>query len=91
MSTEVVTPEEYVGEVISDFNRSKRQSGRYGIESRRKQSLKAKVPLANSLCYDSYFDYSGRATSTMEFSHYETGTWQNHELRNYKRKNSFKR
>jgi len=30
MSTEVVTPEEYVGDVISDFNREE-AGGRYGI------------------------------------------------------------
>ena len=36
MSTEVVTPEEYVGDVIGDFNRRRGKSGRYGIESRLK-------------------------------------------------------
>ncbi len=72
MSAEVVTPEEYVGDVISDFNRRR---GR--IEEMEAKGglriIKAKVPLAENFGYVTVLRTitSGRATSTMEFSHYE--------------------
>jgi elongation factor G len=72
MSTEVVTPEEYVGEVISDFNR--RRGRVEGMESKAgARVVKAKVPLAEKFGYVTVLRTltSGRATSTMEFSHYE--------------------
>jgi elongation factor G len=72
MSTEVVTPEEYVGEVISDFNR--RRGKVEGMESKAgARVVKAKVPLAEKFGYVTVLRTltSGRATSTMEFSHYE--------------------
>jgi elongation factor G len=72
MSTEVVTPEEYVGEVIGDFNR--RRGKVEGMESKAgARVVKAKVPLAEKFGYVTVLRTltSGRATSTMEFSHYE--------------------
>jgi len=72
MSTEVVTPEEYVGDVISDFNR--RRGKVEGMESKAGlRVIRAKVPLAERFGYVTILRTltSGRATSTMEFSHYE--------------------
>ncbi len=72
MSTEVVTPEEYVGDVISDFNR--RRGKVEGMESKAgSRVIRAKVPLAEKFGYVTVLRTitSGRATSTMEFSHYE--------------------
>jgi len=72
MSTEVVTPEEYVGDVIGDFNR--RRGKVEGMESKAgSRVVRAKVPLAEKFGYVTVLRTltSGRATSTMEFSHYE--------------------
>jgi len=72
MSTEVVTPEEYVGDVIADFNR--RRGKVEGMESKAgSRVVKAKVPLAEKFGYVTVLRTitSGRATSTMEFSHYD--------------------
>ncbi|HUX95143.1 MAG TPA: elongation factor G [Bacteroidales bacterium] len=72
MSTEVVTPEEYVGDVIGDFNR--RRGKVEGMESKAgARVIKAKVPLAEKFGYVTVLRTltSGRATSTMEFSHYD--------------------
>ncbi len=72
MSTEVVTPEEYVGYVISDFNR--RRGKVEGMESKAgSRVIRAKVPLAEKFGYVTVLRTltSGRATSTMEFSHFE--------------------
>jgi elongation factor G len=72
MTTEVVTPEEYVGDVIGDFNR--RRGRVEGMESKAgSRVVKAKVPLAEKFGYVTVLRTltSGRATSTMEFSHYE--------------------
>ena len=72
MATEVITPEEYVGDVISDFNR--RRGRVEGMESKAgARVVKAKVPLAEKFGYVTVLRTltSGRATSTMEFSHYE--------------------
>jgi elongation factor G len=72
MSAEVVTPEEYMGDVIADFNRRRGQVE--GMESKASaRVIKAKVPLAEKFGYVTILRTltSGRATSTMEFSHYE--------------------
>ncbi|HSL85872.1 MAG TPA: elongation factor G [Bacteroidales bacterium] len=72
MSTEVVTPEEYVGDVIADFNR--RRGKVEGMETKAGlRVIRAKVPLAEKFGYVTVLRTitSGRATSTMEFSHYE--------------------
>jgi elongation factor G len=72
MTTEVVTPEDYVGDVIADFNR--RRGKVEGMESKAgSRVIKAKVPLAEKFGYVTVLRTltSGRATSSMEFSHYE--------------------
>lgn len=73
MKVEVVTPEESMGDVISDLN--KRRGQVEGMESSRSGAriVKAKVPLAEMFGYvtDLRTITSGRATSTMEFDHYE--------------------
>jgi elongation factor G len=72
MAAEVVTPEEYMGDVIADFNRRRGQVE--GMESKAgARVIKAKVPLAEKFGYVTVLRTltSGRATSTMEFSHYD--------------------
>lgn len=72
MAVEVVTPEEYMGDIIGDFNRRRGQVE--GMESKQGgRVIKAKVPLAEQFGYVTALRTitSGRATSTMEFSHYE--------------------
>ena len=72
MAAEVVTPEEYMGDIISDFNRRRGQVE--GMESKAgARVIKAKVPLAEKFGYVTVLRSlsSGRATSTMEFSHYD--------------------
>ncbi|MEA3317900.1 MAG: elongation factor G [Bacteroidota bacterium] len=72
MNAEVVTPEEYMGDVIGDFN--KRRGKVEGMENKHgARVIKAKVPLAEKFGYVTVLRTitSGRATSTMEFSHYE--------------------
>jgi len=71
MSVEVVTPEEYMGDVIGDLNKRRGQIA--GMESKgNARVVKAKVPLAEQFGYVTVLRTltSGRATSTMEFSHY---------------------
>ena len=71
MSLEVVTPEENMGDVIGDLN--KRRGQITGMESKANaRSVKAKVPLSEQFGYVTVLRTitSGRATSTMEFSHY---------------------
>ncbi|CAN5682817.1 elongation factor G [soil metagenome] len=72
MRVEVVTPEEYMGDVIGQLN-SKR--GRIeGMEPRSgAQVVRALVPLASMFGYTTELRSmtQGRATSTMEFGHYE--------------------
>ncbi len=72
MAAEVVTPEEYMGDIISDFNRRRGQIE--GMETKAgARVIKALVPLAEKFGYVTALRTmtSGRATSTMEFSHYE--------------------
>jgi len=72
MKVEVVTPEEYMGDVIGDFNRRRGQIT--GMESRLSaRVILANVPLAEMFGYVTVLRTlsSGRATSTMEFSHFE--------------------
>ena len=71
MSLEVVTPEESMGDVIGDLN--KRRGQITGMDSKANaRSVKAKVPLSEQFGYVTVLRTitSGRATSTMEFSHY---------------------
>lgn len=72
MSVEVVTPEGYMGDIISDIN--KRRGQVQGMESRSgARVIKAMVPLVENFGYVTVLRTitSGRATSSMEFSHYE--------------------
>jgi len=72
MSVEVVTPVEYMGDVIADFNRRRGQIE--GMETKAgARVIKAKVPLAEQFGYVTVLRTltSGRATNTMEFSQYE--------------------
>ena len=71
MAVEVVTPEDYMGDVIGDFN--KRRGQIEGMDSKAgARVIKAKVPLSEQFGYVTVLRTitSGRATSTMEFSHY---------------------
>lgn len=71
MKLEVLTPEENMGDVVGDLN--KRRGQVEGMDSRNgSQVIKAKVPLSEMFGYvtDLRTITSGRATSTMEFSHY---------------------
>jgi elongation factor G len=72
MKMEVVTPEENMGDVIGDLN--KRRGQVEGMESSRTGAriVKAKVPLAETFGYVTALRTisSGRATSSMEFSHF---------------------
>ncbi len=72
MKIEVVTPEENMGDVIGDLN--KRRGQVEGMETSRTGAriVKAKVPLAEMFGYVTSLRTitSGRATSSMEFSHY---------------------
>lgn len=71
MKVEVVTPDQYMGDVTGDLNR--RRGILEGMDSRgNAQVIKAKVPLSEMFGYVTQLRSlsSGRATSTMEFSHY---------------------
>jgi elongation factor G len=71
MKVEVITPEDYMGDVIGDLN--KRRGQMQGMDSRNgAQVIKALVPLSEMFGYVTVLRTltSGRATSTMEFSHF---------------------
>ncbi|MDR1730789.1 MAG: elongation factor G [Synergistaceae bacterium] len=72
MSVEVVTPEDYVGDVIGDL--SSRRGRIEGMDMRANaRIIKAYVPLASMFGYatDLRSKTSGRANYTMQFDHYE--------------------
>ncbi len=73
MKIEVITPEENMGDVIGDLN--KRRGQVEGMDSSRTGAriVKAKAPLSEMFGYVTALRTitSGRATSTMTFSHYE--------------------
>ena len=72
MNVEVVTPEEFMGDVIGDLNSRRGQI--QGTDSRgNAQVVEAKVPLANMFGYVNQLRSftQGRAQFTMQFSHYE--------------------
>jgi elongation factor G len=71
MKLEVITPDEYVGSVIGDLNR--RRGLPKGQETKPTGTvIKADVPLSEMFGYVTQLRTitSGRASSTMEFSHY---------------------
>jgi len=73
MSVEVVTPEENMGDIVADLN--KRRGQMAGMDDRLgAKVIKADVPLSEMFGYVTTLRTlsSGRATSTMEFSHYAT-------------------
>ena len=72
MKVEVVTPEEYMGDIIGDLNSRRGQV--QGMEARgNAQVIAAMVPLANMFGYVNTLRSmsQGRATYTMQFDHYE--------------------
>ena len=72
MSVEVVTPEENMGDIIGDLN--KRRGMIQGMDQKgTARVVKAKVPLSEMFGYVTVLRTisSGRATSSMEFSHFE--------------------
>ncbi|MEX1001209.1 MAG: elongation factor G [Crocinitomicaceae bacterium] len=71
MKVEVVTPEENMGDIVADLN--KRRGQMAGMDDRAgAKVIKADVPLSEMFGYVTTLRTlsSGRATSTMEFSHY---------------------
>lgn len=71
MKIEVITPEQNMGDVVGDLNRRRGQIE--GMDSKgTSQVVKAKVPLSEMFGYVTQLRTltSGRASSTMEFSHY---------------------
>lgn len=71
MKVEVITPSQYMGDVTGDLNR--RRAMLEGMDERAgAQVVKAKVPLSEMFGYVTQLRSlsSGRASSTMEFSHY---------------------
>ncbi|MCL3778839.1 elongation factor G [Prolixibacteraceae bacterium JC049] len=71
MKMEVVTPEDYMGDIISDLNRRRGQVE--GMESKSgARVINALVPLSELFGYVTVLRTlsSGRATSSMEFAHY---------------------
>ncbi|MCR4829303.1 MAG: elongation factor G [Bacteroidales bacterium] len=80
MSLEVTTPDAYVGDVTGDLNRRRGMleniSAKVGV-----QSIRAKVPLEQMFGYVTTLRTitSGRANSTMEFSHYAEVTREQQE------------
>ena len=72
MRVEVVSPEDYLGDVMGDLNSRRGQIG--GMEGRgNAQVVNARVPLANMFGYVSQLRSltQGRATFSMEFDHYQ--------------------
>ncbi len=72
MSVEVVVPEDFMGDVIGDI--SSRRGKVLGMDTRpAAQAIDARVPLAQMFGYatDLRSMTQGRATYTMQFSHYE--------------------
>jgi elongation factor G len=71
MKMEVVTPEEYMGDIVGDLNRRRGQVNDMSDRNNAKV-IKANVPLSEMFGYVTTLRTlsSGRAASTMEFSHY---------------------
>ncbi len=72
MSLEVVTPEEYMGDIVGDLNRRRGQIVAMDATTNGARIIKAFVPLAEQFGYVTVLRTlsSGRATSTMSFDHY---------------------
>ena len=72
MSLEVVTPEDYMGDIVGDLNRRRGQIVAMDATANGARIVKAFVPLAEQFGYVTVLRTlsSGRATSTMTFDHY---------------------
>ena len=72
MDLEVVTPEEYMGEIVGDLNRRRGQITSMDSSANGARIVKAFVPLSEQFGYVTVLRTlsSGRATSTMSFDHY---------------------
>ena len=72
MNLEVVTPEEYMGDIVGDLNRRRGQISAMDTTANGARIIKAFVPLAEQFGYVTVLRTlsSGRATSTMSFDHY---------------------
>ncbi|MDY6463032.1 MAG: elongation factor G [Bacteroidales bacterium] len=72
MSLEVVTPEDYMGDIVGDLNRRRGQIVAMDSTTNGARIVKAFVPLAEQFGYVTVLRTlsSGRATSTMTFDHY---------------------
>ena len=72
MEVEVVTPEDFMGDVVGDLSSRRGKIAEMGQRGSAKV-VNAKVPLSEMFGYVTSLRTlsSGRATSTMEFSHYE--------------------
>ena len=72
MSLEVVTPEEYMGDIVGDLNRRRGQINAMDSTANGARIIKAFVPLSEQFGYVTVLRTlsSGRATSTMTFDHY---------------------
>ena len=72
MSLEVVTPEDYMGDIVGDLNRRRGQIVAMDSTSNGARIVKAFVPLSEQFGYVTVLRTlsSGRATSTMTFDHY---------------------
>ncbi len=73
MSVEVVTPEEYMGNVVGDLNSRRGQVGEMGDRSGGLKVISSKVPLSEMFGYATQLRSmtQGRANYTMEFLHYD--------------------
>jgi len=72
MDVEVVTPEDYMGDIVGDLNR--RRGRVLGMEDRSNAKvIEAEVPLSEMFGYSTNVRSmsQGRATYTMQFKHYE--------------------
>ena len=72
MDLEVVTPEEYMGDIVGDLNRRRGQISSMDSDATGARIIKAFVPLAEQFGYVTVLRTlsSGRACSTMSFHHY---------------------
>ena len=72
MSLEVVTPEDYMGDIVGDLNRRRGQIVAMDSTANGARIVKAYVPLGEQFGYVTVLRTlsSGRATSTMTFDHY---------------------
>ncbi|MEI7594941.1 MAG: elongation factor G [Bacteroidota bacterium] len=73
MKVEVLSPEVNVGDVMGDLNKRRAQLEGIDTKSAGIQIIKARVPLGNMFGYVTVLRTitSGRASSSMEFSHYD--------------------